>query len=136
MVALLQHPDRNLAPAYYALHGNLDMNSSIPEGIMGILPHSIRGIVSNYQQIIPATEYFNQCTACSHKVLEEYEKRGNEFIIDVLNSTKYLEKLTGISEIEFHESDVSLYGINFHFDWLYYYSTSLAKVIKHNITIL
>lgn len=107
MVALLQHPDRHLAPAYYAARGDLELNILIPEGIMGILPHSIRGIVSNFQQIIPATELFTQCTACSHAVLAEYEKRGNDFIIDVLNSAKYLEKITGISEMEFHENDVS-----------------------------
>lgn len=106
MVALLQHPDRQYAPAYYALRGNQEMNSLIPEGIMGILPHSIRGIVSNFQQIIPATEHFNQCTACSDIVLKEFKSRGNDFIIDVLNSAKSLERLTGISDMHLHEIDI------------------------------
>lgn len=39
------------------------------------------------------------------KILEEYSKRKVDFILDALNTSKYLEDLTGITEMmkESHE---------------------------------
>lgn len=67
LVALLQHPCKEFAPAYIAMSGT--QNITMPEGILGILPHSIRGMLSSFEQILPATEKFNQCIACSEVCL-------------------------------------------------------------------
>lgn len=67
LVSLIQHPQRSMAPAYISL-SNHDVHTqmkSIPEGILGIIPHSIRGSLSNFEHILPATERFVQCVACS-----------------------------------------------------------------------
>lgn len=67
LIALIHHPLGSSCPAYISL-GNAKSDSSknaMPEGILGIVPHSIRGWISNYEQIIPATERFNNCVACS-----------------------------------------------------------------------
>lgn len=67
LVSLLQHPVKQNCPAYVAVN-NLNtetVTSNTPEGILGIIPHSIRGQISNYEQILPATEKFAQCIACS-----------------------------------------------------------------------
>jgi ubiquitin-like modifier-activating enzyme ATG7 len=66
MVAVLQHEDKHLAPAYYKMNSRVsDGDDCVPEGILGVLPHSIRGYLSSFEQILPATECFSQCIACS-----------------------------------------------------------------------
>lgn len=86
MVALLQHPSRGLA-------GTSD------ETCLGPVPHSIRGFLSSFSQILPATPAFSQCTACSPKVLNEYKTRKSAFLIDVFECATYLEDLTGLTEL-------------------------------------
>lgn len=41
------------------------------------------------------------------KVLDEYKAHGNEFLLKVLESSKYLEEVTGIDEMENIDNDVS-----------------------------
>ena len=109
LVSLVQHEQKNAAPAYYKMSNKNDTSgSSIPEGILGILPHSVRGDLGTYEQIMPATERFSQCIACSDKVLKQYNENGKEFLMKVLDSAKYLEEITGISEMEDIDTGVSL----------------------------
>ncbi|XP_053962686.1 ubiquitin-like modifier-activating enzyme ATG7 [Anastrepha ludens] len=114
LVSLLQHPLRERAPAYYCTTGQ--PNTKVPEGLLGIIPHSIRGQLCNYENILPATQKFSQCIACSEKVLAEYRTNGNAFLFKAFETAKYLEDLTGISDfktldsaiIEFDDSDLEM----------------------------
>lgn len=67
LISVIQHPQRSMSPAYISIN-NHDVHKqmkAIPEGLLGIIPHSIRGSLSNFEQIHPATERFAQCVACS-----------------------------------------------------------------------
>ncbi|XP_013097237.2 ubiquitin-like modifier-activating enzyme ATG7 [Stomoxys calcitrans] len=120
LVSILQHPLKEMAPAYYAtsrsLAAAMDSPTKTPEGILGIIPHSIRGSLSNFENMLPATEKFVQCIACSEQILNEFRKQDNEFLFKVFESAKFLEDLTGISDykdlkneiIEFDDSDMDL----------------------------
>lgn len=51
------------------------------------------------------------------KVLDEYQAHGNEFLLKVFESSKYLEEVTGIDEMENMDNDVSLQPL--YFIWLW-----------------
>lgn len=106
LVSLVQHEKKHAAPAFYQM-SNQSETSSIPEGILGILPHSVRGYLSTFQHILPATERFSQCIACSEKVVDEFRQSGDEFLMKVFDSADYLETITGIDKMAEVDNDVS-----------------------------
>ncbi|XP_070490503.1 ubiquitin-like modifier-activating enzyme ATG7 [Chironomus tepperi] len=107
LVSLLQDERKHFAPAYYQLSNkNNEAVQSIPESILGIIPHSIRGYLSTYSHILPATERFNQCIACSDFVLNEYKEHDKEFLLKVFNSAEYLEKITNLEEFANLDNDI------------------------------
>ncbi|KAH8355297.1 hypothetical protein KR093_010699 [Drosophila rubida] len=107
LVALLQHPQKDLAPAYYAnIRDQQKQEAQLPEGLLGILPHSIRGMLCNYENILPATQKFAQCIACSARVLDAYRRDGHAFLFKTFETAKYLEDLTGISEFKRLNSEI------------------------------
>lgn len=110
LVSLLQDEKNIFAPAYYQMSNkNNEVIQSIPESILGIIPHSIRGYLSTYSHILPATERFNQCIACSDYVLNEYKEHGKEFLLKVFNSAEYLEKITNLEDFASLDNDVRIY---------------------------
>lgn len=67
LISIIQHPNKAMCPAYISMN-NVDVNTtvkSIPENLLGIIPHSIRASLSSFEQILPTTERFSQCVACS-----------------------------------------------------------------------
>ncbi|XP_058833268.1 ubiquitin-like modifier-activating enzyme atg7 isoform X2 [Topomyia yanbarensis] len=98
-VALLQHKYRDAAPAYYQTSNDILGKRDIPEDILGIVPHSIRGNISAFNYLITATERFSECIACSIRILDKFEHEGNDFVMNVLNSSKILEDISGISTL-------------------------------------
>uniref|UniRef100_A0AAG5D5I4 Ubiquitin-like modifier-activating enzyme ATG7 n=1 Tax=Anopheles atroparvus TaxID=41427 RepID=A0AAG5D5I4_ANOAO len=100
MVSLLHHPERFGAPAYYRL-AKRDASGVVeePEGVLGILPHSIRGNINSLQSMITATERYRHCVACSAPVLARYANEKDDFIITVLNVAKSLEETVGLNQL-------------------------------------
>ncbi|XP_053687462.1 ubiquitin-like modifier-activating enzyme ATG7 [Sabethes cyaneus] len=99
VIALLQHDNRDAAPAYYRLQNSNDPVENIPEGLLGVLPHSIRGNICNYNHLITATEQFSECIACSKHIMSKYDQDGNAFVMSVLNSSTILEDISGVSKL-------------------------------------
>ncbi|XP_014271882.1 ubiquitin-like modifier-activating enzyme ATG7 [Halyomorpha halys] len=85
-MSILQHHEKGAA-------------ASTEETVLGILPHSIRGFISHFTHILPSTVSFSQCIACSSIVEKSYSENKAEFLDKVFKSTKYLEDLTGLTEL-------------------------------------
>merc|ERR1712142_1290736 len=69
------------------------------ESVLGTVPHTIRGSLHSFTQITPTGPAFSQCTACSPKVLELFREEGFELIRKVGNNPKYLEDITGLTDL-------------------------------------
>nr|XP_033337372.1 ubiquitin-like modifier-activating enzyme atg7 isoform X2 [Megalopta genalis] len=100
LVSVLQHPKGIEAGA---LMGNNreTINSSDAElaGLLGGVPHTIRGSLWNYEMQLTITHRFTCCTACSLPVVTEYKNRGLSFVVDACNVPNYLEKLSGLEHL-------------------------------------
>lgn len=100
LVALLQHPKGIEAGA---LMGNnretINSNDAELAGLLGGVPHTIRGSLWNYDMQLTITHRFTSCTACSLPVITEYKNRGFAFVLDTCNVPNYLEKLSGLEQL-------------------------------------
>ncbi|KAK1901324.1 Ubiquitin-like modifier-activating enzyme ATG7 [Dissostichus eleginoides] len=93
MVSILQHTEGG-----YAIASSSDDRMNEPPTSLGLVPHQIRGFLSRFDNVLPASMAFDKCTACSPIVLEHYEKEGFNFLSNVFNSShSFLEDLTGLT---------------------------------------
>ncbi|KAL0011296.1 hypothetical protein SO802_006404 [Lithocarpus litseifolius] len=95
LVGILHHPQGIFADGELANSSN----SGSSEQPLGVLPHQIRGSLSQFSQMTLVGHSSNSCTACSSTVVSEYRERGMEFIIQAINHPTYLEDLTGLTEL-------------------------------------
>lgn len=95
LVSVLQHPERGLAPA----SSNKDTDDFDTPSPLGLVPHQIRGFLSRFQNVLPALERFDKCTACSDTVISSYRAEGFEFLLKAFNMSTFLEDLTGLSKL-------------------------------------
>lgn len=111
MVSVLQHPLRGHAPA----EGVSDTNKTASydsQSALGIVPHSIRGFLSSYEQMICVSHAFQNCTACSKMVIQEYQQQGFAFLMAVFNNPHYLEDITGLTEIHQKSEDAEVWELS------------------------
>ncbi|KAJ8558426.1 hypothetical protein K7X08_005192 [Anisodus acutangulus] len=95
LVGVLHHPSGMYAKAEFA---NSNDNSST-EQPLGILPHQIRGSLSQFSQMTLVGHASTCCTACCSTVVSEYRTKGLDFILQAINHPTYLEDLTGLTEL-------------------------------------
>uniref|UniRef100_A0A3Q3ARG7 Ubiquitin-like modifier-activating enzyme ATG7 n=1 Tax=Kryptolebias marmoratus TaxID=37003 RepID=A0A3Q3ARG7_KRYMA len=93
MVSILQHTEGG-----YAVASSSDDRMNEPPTSLGLVPHQIRGFLSRFDNVLPASLAFDKCTACSPIVLDHYEREGFSFLSKVFNSShSFLEDLTGLT---------------------------------------
>lgn len=94
MVSIIQHPQRAHAPASTAIphHESIDHD-------LGLIPHQVRGFLTHFANLLIVGAQYDKCTACSDKVLNEYKQHGFDFLLKAFNDPKYLEDLTGLSQL-------------------------------------
>uniref|UniRef100_A0A182VPS7 Ubiquitin-like modifier-activating enzyme ATG7 n=1 Tax=Anopheles minimus TaxID=112268 RepID=A0A182VPS7_9DIPT len=92
--------DQQNAPAYYRIPKSDPLfREQEPDGLLGIIPHSIRGNIATLQTMVTATERYSNCVACSISVLERYACNKKDFIINVINGTESLETVAGLNQM-------------------------------------
>ena len=74
-------------------------------GLLGGVPHTIRGSLWSHETRLTITHRFPSCTACSIPLITEYRTRGFDFILDACNQPNYLEKLAGLEAL-LNRSDI------------------------------
>jgi len=79
---------------------------------LGIVPHSIRGFLSDYQQIMPFTPSFFQCIACSKTVVNDFLNKKEEFLNNVFTNPTYLEDITGLTDLRSQFENAMIFEMN------------------------
>lgn len=104
MVSVIQHPENKNAPAFIRKE-NDDVEEE-DESLLGIIPHQIRGFLSQFNQVLPTCLSYIHCTACSKRIVNLYRKEGLDFLIKVFNDCSYLEDCSGLKQIH-EETDLN-----------------------------
>ncbi|RUS69787.1 hypothetical protein EGW08_022454 [Elysia chlorotica] len=106
LVSILQHPLGAEAPADTSSSDDHFLFDS--ECSLGVVPHQIRGFLSRFHQILPASQAFSMCTACCPVVLERYRTEGFDFLLRAFNEVGYLEELTGLAAMQDATLDIEV----------------------------
>ncbi|KKK20926.1 autophagy-related protein [Aspergillus ochraceoroseus] len=94
LVSILQHPLGASAPAP-STRGE-DQNGHP----LGLVPHQIRGFLSTFENVSVMGQSYKCCSACSKNIIDEYKKEGWNFVQKALNEVGYVEKLSGLKELQ------------------------------------
>ncbi|KAL9587143.1 MAG: hypothetical protein Q9212_000416 [Teloschistes hypoglaucus] len=92
-VSVLQHPQRAFAPA------PASPNEDRGEHPLGVVPHQVRGFLSNFQNLVIKGNSYDCCSACSPQIIDAYEADGWQFVKRALNEKDYVEELSGLAEV-------------------------------------
>eukprot|EP00013_Stygamoeba_regulata_P013848 CAMPEP_0177687768 /NCGR_PEP_ID=MMETSP0447-20121125/34313_1 /TAXON_ID=0 /ORGANISM="Stygamoeba regulata, Strain BSH-02190019" /LENGTH=239 /DNA_ID=CAMNT_0019198049 /DNA_START=151 /DNA_END=866 /DNA_ORIENTATION=- len=106
LMALLNHPKRFDAHAEDQPGGPYERAVPCERGVLGGVPHQLRGFLSQWSQLIIRGASFDKCTACSRQVIDRYKSEGFDFLLQVFNTPKFLEEVTGLDRL--HEEEVNL----------------------------
>ena len=93
LISVLQHPLGALAPA------PIKSTEDRGEHPLGIVPHQIRGFLTDFKNVIIRGGNYDCCSACSKKVIDAYRAHGWAFVKRAINDISYVEELSGLAEV-------------------------------------
>lgn len=100
LVSVIQHPQGALAP------GSQSQNEDRGIHPLGIVPHQIRGYLSEFRNMLIKGSSYDCCSACSYNITSAYESEGWEFVKKALNSKGYVEELSGLAAVSLGYTDI------------------------------
>lgn len=109
LVSILQHPLRARAPS-----PKLNRSQQEPGGSygssreeqeraphpLGLVPHQIRGFLTNFSNLLIRGQSYDCCSACSPKILDRYRQEGWEFVRRALNERGWVEEVSGLADVQ------------------------------------
>jgi ubiquitin-like modifier-activating enzyme ATG7 len=104
LVSVLQHPLGAAAPA----PTNDKADRSPPSHPLGLVPHQMRGFLTNFQNIVIKGHSYDCCSACSKPIVEAYEKGGWAFVKRALNEKGFVEEVSGLAEVQRRAAELEM----------------------------
>ncbi|CAD6565237.1 MAG: Autophagy protein 7 [Cyphobasidiales sp. Tagirdzhanova-0007] len=105
MTAVLQHEKGAYAPAEVTQGPDKPWTS-----VLGAVPHTIRGFLSDFNTIKITGQAYSNCTACSEKIVQAYEKEGFSMLQSAFDDASYLERITGLDKLQ-AETEAALQAV-------------------------
>jgi ubiquitin-like modifier-activating enzyme ATG7 len=103
LAAVVAHPAGAAAPAEGGDDAGGDYGAAAASGSGGVLggvPHMVRGRLSGFRQTCMSGRAFSQCTACSPAVVARYRAEGAGFVLAAARSPAVLEAATGLDALQ------------------------------------
>ena len=94
LVSVVQHPLGPLAPA-----PKPNSHEQEDDHPLGIVPHTIRGYLPTFNNMILHADSYEHCSACSRPITEAYLRDGWNFVKRALNENGFVEELSGLAEV-------------------------------------
>ncbi|RMZ73592.1 e1 -activating enzyme gsa7p apg7p [Pyrenophora seminiperda CCB06] len=112
LISLLQHPLQARAPppSQAAKSAPSSSHPSLPPPFqhpLGIIPHTIRGYLSNFSNLQVEGKPYDCCSACSDVVLEAYNKDPWAFVQRALEERGWVEEMSGLKEVQRRADEAS-----------------------------
>jgi ubiquitin-like modifier-activating enzyme ATG7 len=101
LASVLQHPRKHHAPAPSPIPGPAVAYDRDPlDHALGIVPHQIRGFLSEFRNMVVHGKSYEHCSACSTAIVYAYKNDGWEFVKTALNNRDYVTELSGLAEVQ------------------------------------
>lgn len=91
---MFSHPTRAAAPAPETA------NQDRGDHPLGLIPHTIRGFLASFQNMMIKGRAYDCCSACSEPIVNAYREGGWDFVKRALNEKEYVEELSGLAEVQ------------------------------------